>query len=85
MTIPEPQSELPRNGLGYLLSGGSDLWDEGLAGAIITDEFFEEPSLGAQLWVRVAGVWKTAVLWVKAGGTWKVATLNVKDSGVWKT
>lgn len=84
MSIPSPQTELPRDRLGFLLSGGSDLWDEGVTGAIITDEYFEAPSLGTQLWVKVSGVWKTAVLWVKAGGTWKVATLKVKDSGTWK-
>lgn len=84
MTIPEPQSELPRNSMGFLLSGGSDLWDEGPAGEIITMEFFDAPSLGTQLWVKVSGVWKTATLWVRTGGTWKVATLKANAAGTWK-
>lgn len=84
MSIRRPQADLPRDPLSSLYSGGSDLWDQGVVGAIITDEYFEAPSLGTQLWVKVSGVWKTATLWVRTGGMWKVATLKVKDAGTWK-
>ena len=83
MNISNPQTELPRNGLGFTLSGGADLWDEGAAGGIITDDFFEAvPS--NKFWLKVSGTWKEAVTWIKVSGTWKQATPNIKVSGTWR-
>lgn len=38
MSVPLPQADLPRG-----LSGGSDTWDNGLAGAILLADYFDEP------------------------------------------
>jgi hypothetical protein len=85
MSIPSPQTELPRDGIGTTLRGGADLWDEGVAGEIITDEFFDDvPSSGNKMWVKVSGVWKEATTWIKVSGVWKTATPKIKDGGVWK-
>lgn len=82
--IPDPQIDLPRTGLGFLYSGGWDFWDEGLAGEIVTDEYFEEVVAGNTMWVKVSGVWKQGTLFVRTGGIWKTGEPKVKDSGIWK-
>lgn len=85
MNIRQPQTELPRDGIGRVLSGGFDLWDDGLAGAIISDEFFETPAFsGNQFWIRVGGSWKTATAWVRVAGVWKVSEGKVKVGGAWQ-
>ena len=85
MNIREPQTELPRDGIGRVLSGGVDLWDEGPVGEILTDEFFEAPAVsGNQFWVRVGGVWKTATAWVRVSGVWKLSEGKVNVGGTWQ-
>ena len=78
-----PQTELPRNGLGFTLSGGADLWDEGVAGQILTDDYFVTPVLN-KFWIKVSGVWKEAITWVKVSGVWKQATPRVKLGSNWQ-
>lgn len=83
MNISNPQTDLPRNGLGFALSGGADLWDEGAAGQILTDDYFVTPVLN-KFWIKVSGVWKEAITWVKVSGVWKQATPRVKLGSNWK-
>jgi hypothetical protein len=83
MNISNPQTELPRNGLGFMLSGGADLWDEGTAGVVISDDYFE-PSALNKFWIKISGVWKEAVTWIKVSGVWKQATPKVKLGGNWQ-
>jgi hypothetical protein len=83
MNIREPQTELPRDGIGRLLSGGVDLWDEGLVGEILTDEFFEAPApAGNVIWVNTASGWKQGTLWVKTASGWKTGEPKV-NTGTW--
>lgn len=82
MSVPSPQSDLPRNNIGALLSGGSDLWDEGLSGEIITADYFDTET--NRFWIKISGVWKQATTWLKVSGTWKQATPKIKVSGIWK-
>ena len=83
MNISNPQTDLPRNGLGFTLSGGADLWDDGVAGAIITDDYFER-SAPNKFWIKISGVWKEAVTWIKISGVWKQAEPKVKLGGNWQ-
>lgn len=80
MAIPQPQTDLPRDGIQRMVSGGSDFWDEGAAGEIVTDEYFQPNAF----WIKVGGVWRKARLWVKVSGVWKRATPRVKVGGVWR-
>ena len=54
MAIKEPQNERLRRG-----TGASDVWDNGLAGQILTGEFFAEPPatttvyIGQRAWSSV--------------------------------
>jgi hypothetical protein len=83
MSVLNPQTDLPRNGLGFALSGGADLWDEGTAGVVISDDYFE-PSALNKFWIKISGVWKEAVTWIKVSGVWKQATPKVKLGGNWQ-
>ena len=78
-----PQTDLPRNGLGFTLSGGADLWDEGAAGQILTAEYFGVPVLN-KFWIKISGVWKEGVTWIKISGVWKQAEPKVKLGGNWQ-
>lgn len=78
-----PQTDLPRNGLGFTLSGGADLWDEGAAGQIVTAEYFGAPAVN-KFWIKISGVWKEAVTWIKISGVWKQAEPAVKLGGNWQ-
>jgi hypothetical protein len=40
--------------------------------------------IGNVLWIKVSGVWKSAILWLNVGGTWKQSTPRVKVAGVWR-
>lgn len=84
--IHDPQADLPRTGIGFLYSGGIDFWDEGVAGLIVTEEYFEAvtPPTSSLLWIKISGLWKQATCWIKVAGTWKQATPFIKVSGVWK-
>jgi hypothetical protein len=84
MSVPSPQSDLPRNGIGTLLSGGSDLWDEGLTGEIITSDYFDSQSPTNQFWIKISGTWKEAITWIKVLGIWKQATPKIKVAGMWQ-
>jgi hypothetical protein len=86
MSIPSPQTELPRDGIGTILRGGADLWDEVVAGEIIAGEFFEAapPPAGNKHWIKVGGVWKEATTWIRVGGVWKTATPKTKVGGTWQ-
>lgn len=42
------------------------------------------PPAGSQFYIKVAGVWKTAIVYIKVAGIWKVADPYIKVSGVWK-
>lgn len=35
-------------------------------------------------YIRVGGVWKTAIPYVRAGGVWKMALPYIRQAGVWK-
>lgn len=70
MTIPSPQRDLPRR-----LSGGADVWDNGLAGQLLSDEFFtapvvEPPGTGSLIkyWNGAAWVSKPLKRW--NGAAW---------------
>ena len=81
--IQKPEADLPRNGIGFLISGGADFWDEGVAGKIVTDEYFgSTPS--NKFWLKGSGVWKEAVTWIKISGVWKQANPKIRVAGVWK-
>jgi hypothetical protein len=84
MSLQLPQTELPRYADGSLLRGAADLWDDGLAGEIITSEFFEAPSGILKAWVKVSGVWKDGIAWIIASAVWKEGTPFVRTGGVWK-
>jgi hypothetical protein len=56
--------------------GGSDFWDRGAGGAIVTTEFFgaAQPPLtvlGGRFFVRLAGAWVAKPLKVSFQGEWR--------------
>lgn len=83
--IQKPEADLPRNGIGFLISGGADFWDEGIAGEIVTNEYFgSTPTPTNKFWLKVSGVWKEAVTWIKISGVWKQAEPKINVAGIWK-
>lgn len=85
MTIPSPQRDLPRS-----LSGGADVWDNGLAGQLLSDDFFtapvvEPPGTGSLIkyWNGTAWVSKPLKRW--NGTAWTVGTLKRWNGTAWIT
>jgi hypothetical protein len=84
--IAEPQTELVRLN-GVLLSGGSDLWDvfdvtsEGVAGILLTSEYFQRFTIA---WERVSGVWGKRFVYRNVSGVNKLVQPVINELGVWK-
>ncbi|MCP9820038.1 hypothetical protein KBZ18_11110 [Synechococcus sp. Cruz-9H2] len=68
-------------------TGGSDRWDRGPAGEIVTDEFFgieaEPPGGGGLLSVWIAGAWALKPVRVRIGGAWIVKPARRWSGSAW--
>lgn len=68
------------------IRGGSDLWDNGLAGEIITADYFEQPPVGGgqiKVWNGSAWVAKPVKAW--NGSTWQVKPVKFWSGSAWVT
>ena len=66
MAISSPQSDSPRD-----LSGGADAWDQGVAGKILSSDFFDSASptqTNLKVWNGSAWVLKPLKRW--NGASW---------------
>lgn len=82
MAIPWPQHDKPMG-----LSGGSDLWDSGLAGTLLLEDYFVvTPPVGpaapiVKYWTGSA--WAAGNLCVWTGAAWEAATLKRWNGSTW--
>ena len=56
----------------------------GAAVAVQTATFTAPALLGASIYVKIGGVWKSAQIKVKVGGIWKDAVAKINVGGTWK-
>lgn len=56
----------------------------GAAVAVQTATFTAPALLGASIYVKIGGVWKSAQIKVKIGGIWKDAVAKINVGGTWK-
>lgn len=82
MTISDPQYDLPIN-----ISGGADIWDEGLAGTILTADYFDAatpPSVsGSHLSAWDGDSWVLGELKYWDSTTWQPAILQRWSGDAW--
>ncbi len=63
---------------------GSDRWDRGPAGSIVTTEFFEpSPGLGGLLWVWTGSDWAVRSVKVWSGTAWVQKPIKWWTGSVW--
>ena len=68
------------------LSGGADLWDNGLAGDILSADYFTPapPVLGENtVKVWVSGSWVAKPLKVRVGASWVDKPIKVRAGSNW--
>ena len=82
MTIRGPQYDLPIG-----VSGASDLWDDGLAGEILSADYFSVPSppvqVGSHLKAWTGSSWALGELKRWGGSSWEGATLQRWNGSTW--
>ena len=81
MAVPYPQRDITRD-----LSGGADAWDEGVAGQILSSDFFASASptqTNLKVWNGSAWVLKPLKHW--NGTAWVSAVLKRWNGSSWVT
>ena len=80
--VGEPQADLPSDLLGRRITGGQDL---GTAEWLVSDDFFESPSIsGVQLNYWNGSIWATSALKRWDGSGWVTATLKRYSGTAWE-
>lgn len=75
--IENPQFDRPSN-----FNGASDSWDNGLAGQILTAEYFEETITG-RIKVFLSGVFQSKPVKVFLSGAWVTKPLKWWNGSSW--
>lgn len=66
------------------LSGGADIWDDGLVGKILTDDYFEIiTSNGQRVRVWTGTGWQDSVITVWDGTQWIPGVAKVWNGSAW--
>ena len=68
------------------LSGGADLWDEGLAGVLLTADYFTQaapPSGGGQIKVWNGSAWAVKPVKVWNGSAWVTKPIKRWSGSAW--
>lgn len=83
MNLKSPQTELPRNSIGFFaITGGSDFWDIEPAGQILTEEYFG--GISKEQWLLWLGTWSKIVAWYNDATVWKTFQFSKNDAGTWQ-
>ena len=80
MAIPFPQTEVPRD-----LSGGADAWDDGLAGQILSADYFTVSQTQTQSYIKYwnGSAWVLKPLKKWNGSAWVPALLKRWNGASW--
>lgn len=79
MSIKDPQFDLPQ-----YISGGADIWDEGLAGFILTSEFFDLAAVISRLKKWNGSSWESISLKSWNGSSWEIKPLKRWNGSSWE-
>lgn len=68
------------------ISGASDLFDQGLAGQILTAPYFNSvTAITGYIKVFLSGVWQLKPVKVWNGSAWVIKPLKWFDGSIWKS
>lgn len=85
MAVKFPQFDL-LSSYGSPMSGAADAWDSGVAGELLTADYFTEPaSVVSRIKVRVAGAWVEGVAKVRIAGAWVIKPVKIWNGTTWIT
>ena len=79
MSIKDPQFDLPHG-----ISGGADVWDNELAGFILTSDFFDLAAVISRLKKWNGSSWEAVTLKNWNGSSWEIKPLKRWNGSSWE-